>query len=101
MSVRVLLVSALHRIEIECADADAVAAYLRRRRVSGLRANACACPLAIWLRRVTTLADVRVQPDRVEFWVRDRRVTIVDLPRVVAQFEVAFDRGDYPQLAVR
>lgn len=83
---------------MRCRDADDVTIFLRRRGVTGLLANPCACPLAIWLRRSTGLRGLRVQPDCVWIMDDDEHVASVPLPRVLRAWQVAFDHRDYPQL---
>jgi hypothetical protein len=90
---------------MRCKDADAVATYLRRRHIRGVVCSPRRCPLANWLTKSTGLDCVSVQTDSVWLWGPDWRSTrtqvhvgSVPLPRVLRAFEVAFDRGDYPQL---
>ena len=86
---------------------DAVAASLRQAGVRGHRGDACACPVAVFLRRRGVPVE-EVQPDWFDgSVVRFERFPVdgrwhepkpAHLPSAVRKFARAFDGGAYPDL---
>ena len=78
---------------------DAIAYHLAESRITGRRADATCCPLAVYLRRAEQGLDwVEVYGPAIDVGTLDGHTVSLSMPDEVYEFVTLFDTERYPHL---